>query len=108
MKKLKTILQPLKGRGIRLRIEPENKLFLSGSVDSMSQPETDSIKANKNLIINIVPMGKNFTIAQILKALELMINHSEGLMVDGGYDMHGGDLRALPLGRCYLESLNAD
>ena len=105
MKKLEAILQPLKGRGIRLRVEPENKLILSGSVDSMSQSETDSIKANKYFIINIVPEGKNYTIAQILEALEQMINHSNGLVVDGGYEMHGADLKALPLGRYYLESL---
>ena len=105
MRKLKAILQPLKGRGIYLRIEPENKLILSGAVDSMSQTETDGIKANKFFIINIVPMGKNYTIAQILEAVEQMINHSKGLVVDAGYEMNGADLKALPLGRYYLESL---
>jgi len=32
VKKLKAIFQPLKGRGICLRIEPENKLILSGAI----------------------------------------------------------------------------
>ena len=108
MKKLKAILQPLKGRGICLRIEPKNKLILSGAVGSMSQSEKDSIKANKYFIINIVPEGKNYTIAQILEALKQMISHSEGLVIDAGYDMHGADLKALPFGRYYLESLVND
>lgn len=34
-----------------------------------------------------------------------MINHSDGLVVDGGYDMYGGDLIALPLGRYFLNYL---
>jgi len=88
-----------------LRVEPESKLILSGSVDSMSQSTKNSIKDNKHFIINIVPEGRNYTIAQILEALEQMISHSQGLVVDAGYDMHGADLRALPLGRYYLESL---
>jgi len=108
VKKLNAILQPLKGRGICLRIEPENKLILSGSVGGMSQSEQDSLKASKNFIINIVPTGNNYTIAQILEALELMIKHSDGLIVDAGYDLHLAENRALPLGRFYLESLNAD
>ena len=98
----------MKGRGICLRIEPENKLILSGAVGSMSQTETDGIKANKYFIINIVPEGKNYTIAQILEALEQMISHSEGLVIDAGYDMHGADLRALPLGRYYFKTLDGE
>ena len=98
----------MKGRGIRLRIEPENRIILSGSVDSMNQSEKDSIKANKCFIINIVPMGNNYTIAQILEALERMINHSDGLVVDAGYEMHGADLKSLPIGHYYLNSLNTD
>ena len=108
MRKLKAILQPLKGRGIRLRIEHKNKLFLSGSVGSMNQLEKDSIKANKCFIINIVPTGRNYTIAQILAALEQMIKHSEGLIVDAGHEMYGADLKALPIGRVYLESINTN
>jgi hypothetical protein len=106
VKKLRAILQPLKGRGVCLRIEPKNKLFLSGAVSSMSESEKDSIKANKCFIANILPVSRNYTIAQILEALERMLNHSDGLVVDAGYDVHGADLRALPIGRYYLETVD--
>jgi len=108
VKKLKAILQPLKGRGIRLRIEPKNKMFLSGAVGSMSQTETDYIKRHKPLLILIVPEGRNYTIAQILDALDRMIKHSEGLVIDAGYNLHAADLKALPIGHFYLESLDVD
>ena len=103
MKKLKAILQPLKGRGIRVRVKPENKLILSGAVGSMSQTETDNIKRSKPLLILIIPEGKNYTIAQILKALDKMILYSEGLVVDAGYNIHSADIKALPIGRKWLE-----
>ena len=106
MRKLEAILQPLKSRGICLRIEPENKLILSGAVGSMRQKETDGIKRSKSLLILIVPEGRSFTIAQILEAINKMILYSEGLVVDAGYEMHSADLKALPIGRFYLGSFN--
>jgi len=103
VRKLKAILQPLKGRGIRLRIEPDNKLILSGSVGSMSQPEKTIIKRVKPLLVLIVPEGKNYTISLILEALDKMILYSEGLVIDAGYAIHSADLKALPVGRTWLE-----
>ncbi len=91
-----------------MRIEYKHKLFLSGAVGSMSQSEKDSIRRVKPLLVLIVPEDRNFAISQILEGLERIINHSGGLIVDAGYEMHSADLKALPAGHVFFESIYID
>lgn len=102
MKQLNDTLQPFKGRGVSLRVETGNKLFLTGA-DGLSRFELDLIKKNKPQLLLFVPKGKSYCMSQILTAIKRIINHASLLVIDGGYDQHGADLRALPIGYGYLE-----
>ena len=104
MKQLQQTLQPFNGWGVSLRVEAGNKLFLTGA-DGLNQKELATLKKTKPLLMLFVPMGRNYRIRQILTAIKRVIDHASLLIIDGGYDQHGADLRALPIGYKYLESI---
>ena len=104
MKQLQQALQPFNGRGVSLRVEAGNKLFLIGA-DGLNHKELAILKKSKPLFMLFVPVGRNYRISQILTAIRRVIDHASLLVIDGGYDQHGADLRAMPVGRWYLENI---
>ena len=109
MRLLQDSLRYFSGRGVSLRVEqPENKLFLSCSTGVLNSTEVATIKANKPLLILILPEGKSFGIEHLLYALDCCIERSVIIQSGSGIDIHGADLQSISDGRAYLESVDSE
>lgn len=101
MRDLRRALLPFVGRGAGIRIEYQNRMFITG----LNSTDAASLKNNKPLLVLILPESQSFKIGAIVESLNRMIIYSDRLIIDGGYELHTADIKALPLGRAYLESL---
>lgn len=88
-----------------MRVDTGNKLFLTGA-ETLSKQELNLLKRKKPLLLLFVPAGKYYQISQILTAITQVLEQSNLLVIDGGFDQHGAELRALPVGYDYLNSIN--
>lgn len=101
MRDLRRALLPFVGRGAGIRIEHKNRMFVTG----LHFTDAVSLKNNKPLLALILPENQSFKIRAIVESLNRMIEYSDQLIIDGGYELHTADIKALPFGRAYLESL---
>lgn len=92
MRELRLALQPYKGTGAGIRIEYKNRMFITG----LNSFEAVSLKSNKPLLVLILPESRSFTIGAVVESLNQMIDYSDRLITDGGYELHTADIKALP------------
>lgn len=106
MRQLHKALSAFPRREVFIRIEANNRLILSGATDSLSNTNLKAIRSNKALLILISPEANDYSIENILQALEQAIRQSDALIIDAGYELHSADLKSLDFVRSYLTDCN--
>ncbi|HID37603.1 MAG TPA: hypothetical protein EYP39_09580 [Ghiorsea sp.] len=104
MTSLDDCIHALCGRGVSLCAESSCKLNLITQHGNLQAHEVQPIKANKGLIMLLLPMGYEVTARDFENVLECY-REREAMLINGGMDAGSAGLQAIAPARTFLLSL---